>query len=623
VLNKNPSFETQLNAAIASFQQGNYPNALEILLPLTKTNSSNAFVWFLTATVFAQFNQLEKSEQAFLRAIAIQPNYPEAFNNLGVVYEKGNNIDLAREQYENAISLKPDYINALYNLGNVYQTQHQLDKAAENYLQALHYKADYLLAINNLGLVYIQQKKYKEAESILTKGTQYFANDLDLFNNLGQAYFHQQQWDKALVNYKKAYSVNPKSPEVHNNIALVHQEKQDFDAAITSLQTAIDLRPNYVEAITNLGNLYKNQSNIALAKQYYNKALEINHGYPEANTNLGMIQYREGNYHRAYTLFQIALKANPNQNEARYNLASYELAHGNYSAGWAHYWSRPTPINPLCQRDKTLSIASLQNKKVLIFNEQGIGDELILLRFCKDLRKLTQFLAYAPSPKLQPVLSNLNLFDCIEDCNHIKGQYDHVISIGDLPTIILDTQNPVPPSVVVTPQTTQIQSVGTILSELGPPPYTAFTWRAGTNEKNCLSKHINIATLWNVLQQLPGTLIQVQRLPEDSELNVLKQLSQDRIVHDLSAFNDDLQQMIALMTLIDEYIGVSNTNMHLRLSVNRNAHVLLPHPADWRWTLNKETSPWFPGFSLYRQTPTGDWNHALQALRKNLMVKHG
>ena len=82
--------------------------------------------------------------------------------------------------------------------------------------------------------------------------------------------------------------------------------------------------------------------------------------------------------------------------------------------------------------------------------------------------------------------------------------------------------------------------------------------------------------------------------------------------------NDDLEQMLALLSLIDEYVGVSNTNMHLRAAVGKTARVLVPSPPEWRWMAEGRESPWFPGFSVYRQGYEGDWTQALAQLESDL-----
>jgi hypothetical protein len=81
--------------------------------------------------------------------------------------------------------------------------------------------------------------------------------------------------------------------------------------------------------------------------------------------------------------------------------------------------------------------------------------------------------------------------------------------------------------------------------------------------------------------------------------------------------------MLALLDVLDDYIGVSNTNMHLRAGAGKTARVLVPWPAEWRWMIAGGTSPWFPGFRIYRQRPDGDWKEALTALAADLQSASG
>ena len=84
----------------------------------------------------------------------------------------------------------------------------------------------------------------------------------------------------------------------------------------------------------------------------------------------------------------------------------------------------------------------------------------------------------------------------------------------------------------------------------------------------------------------------------------------------------DLETIIAFVAQLDEYIGVSNTNMHLRLAVGKSARVLVPHPADYRW-MSKDQSPWFPNFEVYRQSIDGTWEEAFASLTSDLRVLRG
>ena len=56
----------------------------------------------------------------YQRALQINPHYPYAHNNLGVLYAKSNYLDLAINEFNNAVANKPDYADAYNTLGAAY-----------------------------------------------------------------------------------------------------------------------------------------------------------------------------------------------------------------------------------------------------------------------------------------------------------------------------------------------------------------------------------------------------------------------------------------------------------------------------------------------------------------------
>jgi hypothetical protein len=166
------------------------------------------------------------------------------------------------------------------------------------------------------------------------------------------------------------------------------------------------------------------------------------------------------------------------------------------------------------------------------------------------------------------------------------------------------------------------------LAALGPPPYVGITWRAGTlpEEQHSASwvlfKSVDMRGLAGTFAATRATLIALQRRPAAGEIDLFSELV-GRTVHDLSDLNEDLEAMLAALSLIDDYVGVSNTNMHLRVAVGRTARVLVPVPAEWRWLQHGESSPWFPGFAIYRQGLQGNWARALTALERDLAANFG
>jgi hypothetical protein len=129
-----------------------------------------------------------------------------------------------------------------------------------------------------------------------------------------------------------------------------------------------------------------------------------------------------------------------------------------------------------------------------------------------------------------------------------------------------------------------------------------------------LYKEISIDMLASALRGWRGTMLVLQRLPMPGEIEAFSS-ALGRRAHDLSALNESLLEMSAVLSLIDEYVGVSNANMHIRAGLGKVARVLIPFPAEFRWMDAGDGSPWFPGFSIYRQPPSRSWGGVLAKLQ--------
>jgi hypothetical protein len=279
------------------------------------------------------------------------------------------------------------------------------------------------------------------------------------------------------------------------------------------------------------------------------------------------------------------------------------LSIGEWREGWKHYLWRPRsgPINPLAPQ------------RVALRGEYGLGDVLFFLRFAPLLQRPFSLHLPPPLAKLAPVL---------QDQVELVGAADSQVWIADLPSL-LETE--------ATPPALPFNVQPTSLAALGPPPYLGLTWRAGTAvqrgrelgvEQRVLFKEIAPKLLGQALRGWPGTLVSLQRDPSPEELHAL-QIAAAAPVHDLSRTNEDLRQMLAVLAALDDYVTVSNTNVHLRAGLGRTARVLVPNPPEWRWMRAEGGSPWFPGFSVYRQPASRDWSAALAKLRSDLASSAG
>ena len=66
-----------------------------------------------------QKNNLQIAKNLYKETLKINPNYVDAHNNLGIIFQALGEFKKARSSYQKAIEIQPDYANAHNNLGIV------------------------------------------------------------------------------------------------------------------------------------------------------------------------------------------------------------------------------------------------------------------------------------------------------------------------------------------------------------------------------------------------------------------------------------------------------------------------------------------------------------------------
>jgi hypothetical protein len=264
---------------------------------------------------------------------------------------------------------------------------------------------------------------------------------------------------------------------------------------------------------------------------------------------------------------------------------------------------------------------------VCLAADQGFGDMLFFLRFAREIHARSGTVVLQAPPRLAPLLARH------PDIDHLVAVGERppdgvsvaaTVLLGDLPYVL--GVDDVAPPFPLEPRAELVREWRDTLAKLGPAPYVGLTWRAGTDprsisqyvlRKEMLFKSVAKPLLARALHGVRGTLLSLQRLPEPGETAEFAKLV-GRPVHDLAAANEDLERMTALLAVLDDYVGVSNTNMHLRAGLGLTAKVVMPYPPELRWMADGETSPWFPAFGVYRQRPDRSWEGAVARLAADL-----
>jgi Tfp pilus assembly protein PilF len=465
----------------------------------------------------------------------------------------------------------------------------------------------------------------------------------------------------AIEAAERAHELDRKNPDYLNLLAIAYIESGRYEEALGALRRTLKLRPAFADAHYNIGHVQERCEQLVDAEASYRRALAIEPQHADAKHNLARVLLMTGQLSPALALARETHADLPDDVERMVNLARaladtqgpragvefldtcvgrrpdiprlhdllaiMQLSLGDWRAGWREYawrtganrWSDPA-LRPLP--------ADLSGRAVCLTADQGLGDMLFFLRFASAIRARSGTVVFQAPPRLLPLLADHPHLDHVVSVGGALPQglaVERTVLLGDLP-YVLDAQD-VPPPLPVKPRDDLVREWRAALAALGPAPYVGLTWRAGTDpramsqfavRREMLFKEIPKPLLARAVGAVRGTLVSVQRLPHAGEPAELGRLAA-RPVHDLSAANDDLERMTALLAVLDEYVGVSNTNMHLRAGLGSTAKVLMPHPPEFRWMIDGD-SPWFPAFRVYRQQADRSWDNALTRLAEDLQA---
>ena len=131
---------------------------------------------------------LDEAITYYKKALAIEPNYTGAHNDLGDALRDKGLLESAIMEYQTALRLKPSYPKAHNNLGIVYSMQGRFDEAIREFEIALKLKPDYAEAHNNLGNVYYQEGRMDNALEEFRIALKLKPDDSDIYNNLKNIY---------------------------------------------------------------------------------------------------------------------------------------------------------------------------------------------------------------------------------------------------------------------------------------------------------------------------------------------------------------------------------------------------------------------------------------------------
>jgi predicted O-linked N-acetylglucosamine transferase (SPINDLY family) len=168
---------------------------------------------------------------AYQHAIALAPDYVEAYSNLGYVQREAGDPMSAIDSCDKAVQLKPSYAEGWVNLGNAYFDLGTDDGALRHYMKALELNPNHAQAHNNVGNILAKYGRPADAEACYRRALMLQPSVAFLHNNLGNVLRDQGRLDEAIASYRQAIELDPGYAEANSNLLLLLNSHPDVSQA--------------------------------------------------------------------------------------------------------------------------------------------------------------------------------------------------------------------------------------------------------------------------------------------------------------------------------------------------------------------------------------------------------
>ena len=264
---------------------------------------------------WSRFNlgQMKEAEDAFLKCVDLTPAHPAAHNGLGYIYFDQGDLAKAEQHWSKVAEQAPA---AWIGMVKVYLLLEKWDEAVK-WAEKAATQPDADAALVQRMLTAAREKKLDPAlkSEIDPRGT----GGASAYTRKGWMFFQSGRSRDAQAAFEKALALNPKDPAAHNGLGFALLSAGDAKAAKPHFEAALEIWPEGGGPLNGLARCLKAEGKPEEAIAIWKKFAEID--APNAGTYGLATTYQElGQFKEAIKYWEIIVNADPKNEEAQQQL---------------------------------------------------------------------------------------------------------------------------------------------------------------------------------------------------------------------------------------------------------------------------------------------------------------
>lgn len=553
-----------------------------------------ADIHFQRAAALEVLQRRDEVLAAYERVVELSPGHAEAHCKLGHLLSRAKRFKEALVSYDRAIAANPQYAEAHCNRGNALRLLGHLPEALVSVDRAIALQPEIAPAHRIRGVVLMGLGRYAEALPAFDRALALQPNYAEAINDRGNTLRMLDRFDEAMRAQEQAIALNPAASGAYANRAVALMDLGRPEDAFTDLQRAVELSPQNAEFWNLRGNALQALNRHAEAIASYTRALELQPGYGQPEFNISMCALVRGEFSRGWPLY-----------EARWRTGQ--------KLGWIRF------RKPLWQGEAV-------NGRLMVWGEQGIGDQIFHLGMLDSLRSRVKNMVLAVAPRLLPLVQrSFPGVAFVPIARALREPCDVQIPLGSIGRYVRRSWADFPRD-----RQAWLYADGARVQELRARVQQGDGGKGGKSGLvvglSWLSRAERFGQLKSMalrdlqpLLQLPGMhFVDLQYGETQQERDAVNRefgINVQRLP-DIDTFND-MDGLAALIRACDVIVTTSNTTAHLAGALGAPTLVMLPYASGrhWYWHEAREDSPWYPSMRLFRQQAVGQWGEIIEQVR--------
>lgn len=540
------------------------------------------------AQALLQQGRLEAAREVFGQICQRDRRDYEAWVNYGALSGRLGHYADAERAFRQALSLRPDEPAIYFNLAGLAELQQDLGAAEHCYREYLRLKPEAVDGLKRLARLYLTLGRLDEAEHYCRQALARDGSDATLYNCL----------------------------------ANVKQDQGDFEAARAAYETALQQGARPAEVYANLGNLFNARGDFEQSLIWYRKSLAEAPQSPATLGSLGHLYFRFGHFKQARDCFDQALQIAPDSHANRWNRALLLLLLGEFRQGWQDYESRFQTVETIQQFGRHATDRprwqgqAIPDQTLLVYAEQGLGDSIQFCRYLPLIKGRVGRLVFECQPPVLGLMQGLAGVDAVVPAGEAVD-HDYQLPLLSLPGILATDFDSIPAAVpYLHADAEHLAKWRDIIAAEGLK--VGLVWAGNPRGLNDKRRSLPLSMLAPLAGLQHVTFYSLQKGEAAAQL---QQPPAGLEIIDLAPQLEDFADTAAAICQLDVVISVCTAVAHLSGALGRPTWTLLSYPADWRWFLDRDDSPWYPSMRLFRQSEVGAWTPVLERVAAALAAE--